>query len=89
MTQMIPNIIAHATIGVAMKNEGERLDTNLHLSILQFKDLNLVQYHDIGSLINFIIYSPNLEMAIVLNKIILGDGMIVTFIIIFHVLNTT
>jgi hypothetical protein len=28
-------------------------------------------------------------MAIVLNKIILGHGMIVTFIIIFHVLNTT
>jgi hypothetical protein len=28
-------------------------------------------------------------MAIVFNKIILDDGMIVTFIIIFHVLNTT
>jgi hypothetical protein len=28
-------------------------------------------------------------MATVLNKIILGDGMIVTFIIIFYVLNTT
>jgi hypothetical protein len=28
-------------------------------------------------------------MAIVVNKIILGHGMIVTFIIIFHVLNAT
>jgi hypothetical protein len=48
MTQMIANIITHATFGVAMKKEGECLDTNLHLSILQFKDLNLVQYHDVG-----------------------------------------
>jgi len=40
-------------------------------------------------LTNFIIYWPNFEMAIMFNKIILGDGMIVTFIIIFHVLNTT
>jgi hypothetical protein len=47
MTQMIVNIIAHATFGVTMK-KGECLDTNLDLSILQFKDLNFVQYHDIG-----------------------------------------
>jgi hypothetical protein len=53
MTQMIANIIAHATFGVAMKKEGECLDTNLHLSILQFKDLNLVQYHVIGSFDQF------------------------------------
>jgi hypothetical protein len=53
MTQMIINIIAHATCGVAMKKEGECLDTNLHLSILQFKDLNLVQYHDISSFHQF------------------------------------
>jgi hypothetical protein len=53
MTQMKATIIAHATFGVAMKREGEGLDTNLHLSILQFKDLNLVQYHDIGSIDHF------------------------------------
>jgi len=52
-TQMIANIIACATFGVAMKKERECLDTNLHLSILQFKDLNLVQYHDIGSFDQF------------------------------------
>jgi hypothetical protein len=52
MTQMITNIIAHATFGVAMKR-GECLDTNLDLSILQFKDLNLVQKHDIGSFDHF------------------------------------
>jgi hypothetical protein len=53
MTQMIANIIAHATFEVVIKKEGECLDTNLHLSILQFKDLNLVQHHDIGSFDQF------------------------------------
>jgi len=53
MTQMIVNIFAHATFGVAMKKEKECLDTNLHLSILQLKNLNLVQFHDIGSFDQF------------------------------------